>query len=306
MASDDITFSKEEEGSVAWSVSKLSKLSNLGADELSSFKTYWQTIEVRQRQGIAKQLAELADNSLELNFDDIFRFLLEDPDAEVRATAVEALWECEDRTLINPLIELMLNDPSEQVRAAAAVALGRFAMMAELGELRPKYASRVEDALFRVIDDSTQSVDIRRRAIEAISPMATERVTQIIKEAYESDDPKLKASSVFAMGRNCDDRWLPMIIDELGSDNIELRFEAVNACGQLEDRRLVPHILPLINDTDFQVQLAAVDALGHTGGALAKQALKKCLANSDEHIREAAQDALDEIAFAEDPTRIDY
>ena len=300
-AEADAVFPQFDGEPRTWSVSKLTKLSNLGLEELSAFRNYWLTIDEGQRKKIARQLADLADESAELSFDDIFRFLLSDPDPEVRIAAIEGLWECEDRSLIVPLIDLMTGDPSEDVRAAAAVGLGRFSMMAELGELRPKDTARLEDALFKVIDDKNQLVDVRRRAIEAISPITSERVAEVILEAYKSDIERVKVSAIFAMGKNCDDRWLPMLRQELASTDPEFRFEAVNACGELEDKRLVPDILPLLEDGDLQVQLATVDALGHIGGALAKRALKQCVTHPEELIREAAEEALEEISFADDP-----
>ena len=59
-------------------------------------------------------------------------------DPEVREKAIEGLWEDEDRLLISTLCDLTKDDPSPKVRAAAAMALGKFAILAQDGKLLEK------------------------------------------------------------------------------------------------------------------------------------------------------------------------
>ena len=281
--------------------SKLANLSGLSPEEIELFKRAWAFIDLERRRQIASRLAELTEDNFELDFDVAFRVLLEDGDGQVRLKAIEGLGECEDRSLIDPLIALLHKDSDQLVQAAAATALGKFTILAELGKLRSCHAAKVEEALLITIEDKEEQLEVRRRAIEAIAPLSQPQVKKIIHQAYNSDNHKLQSSALCAMGRNCDPIWLPILLKELGSPDTEMRYEAAVACGELGAPEAVPHLLKLIRDPDVQVQLLAITALGHLGGCEAKQELCNCLVDPDERIQEAAEVALEELGFSDDP-----
>ena len=77
-------------------------------------------------------------------------------------------------------------------------------MLAELGELRPEDGEKVQKALLSAIGNQEEQLEVRRRAIEAISPLSLSKVKDIIRQAYESEDARMRASALYAMGRNCD------------------------------------------------------------------------------------------------------
>src|SRR3972149_3875510 len=56
------------------------------------------------------------------------------------------------------------------------------------------------------------------RALEAIGASDRPWVEQAIQAAYESEAPRLKVSALHAMGRSCDGRWLPVLIEERVND----------------------------------------------------------------------------------------
>ncbi len=281
--------------------SRLVDLSDLSSEELELFLEVWAGMGVARQRQIMSKLVELAEENPRLNFDDIFRACLHDPDEVVRVRAIEGLWECEIRSLIDPFITLLREDAKESVRAAAAMALGRFALLAELNKLRPEDGESVQEALLSAIDDQREQPEVRRRAIEAIAPLTTPRVTDIIHQAYTSDDAKMRASALYAMGRNGNPAWLPTLLKELGSQDGEMRFEAAVACGELGDEQAVPHLVRLISDVDSQIQLSAIAALGQIGGSEAREALRGCLEHPDEHIRQIAKEALEEADFDREP-----
>ena len=49
----------------------------------------------------------------------------------------------------------------------------------------------------------------------------------MIRDAYYSSELDFQASALYAMGRNCNPSWLPLLLKELHSPNPQLRFEAV-------------------------------------------------------------------------------
>jgi HEAT repeat protein len=281
--------------------SKLAELSNLNPEEMALLEKAWVSIEPKRRGQIMYRLVELAENNFELDFDDIFKSRLKDPDAEVRSKAIEGLWESEEASLIEPLIELLEQDSSEEVQATAATALGKFAMLAELKKLRPSHKSKVCQALLAVIDDEDKPIEVKRRALEAAAPLSLPQMEKAIVKAYQSGETKLKTSAIFAMGKSCNHSWLPILIRELASTDAEIRYEAAGACGELGEKEAVPYLAELIDDPDVDVQLAAIQALGKIGGPEAKDCLEQCLNDSSEVTQQAAEQALYELEAGEDP-----
>jgi HEAT repeat protein len=285
-------------------ISKLVNLSDLSREEIQKFGSVWPGIDVARRRQIVERLVELAEDNFELDYTEIFRLCLGDSDGQVRAKAVEGLSECEERSLLDPLISLLLGDLEDSVRAAAAATLGTFAMLAEFGELKANDAEKVEKALVTAFNNKKEQTDVRCRALESISMMSRPQVEVMVRQAYQSDDLEFRASALCAMGRTCNSDWLSILLQELGSPSAQMRFEAARACAELEADEAVPKLIELTHDDDGQVRLAAIEALGRIGGNEAKQALQKCRDGSDDAMSEAAEDALDEMKFWEDPFAI--
>ena len=290
--------------SKSMAISKLANLSDLSPEEADIFRREWPGIDVTRRRQIVGRLAELAEDNFELAFDDVFRSCLSDADGEVRVKAIEGLWGCEERSLIDPLIRLLLEDAEDSVRAAAADGLGRFAMLAELGKLPESDAEKVEEALLTAFNKGNEQLDVRRRVLEAISPLTKPQVEEMIRQAYRSDSLEFQVSAMYAMGRNCNPGWLPVLLKELRNPHLELRFEAVRACAELEAEEAVPHLIELTRDNDAEVRISAIEALGQIGGSEAREGLQQCLDNPDEPIRQASQEALEEMGFWEDPSSL--
>ncbi len=281
--------------------SRLAELSNLTLEEQKFFIKSWLKIEPKIRRQIVNRLIELTEDNLELNFDSIFKFCLKDQDEEVRCKAIEGLWENEEASLIEPLISLLEQDSSDKVQAAAAIALGKFTILGESRKLRPGHTSRIQKALLAIIFDKNKPAEVSRRALEALAPITLPEVKATIMEAYQSHNPRLKISSIYAMGKSCDSSWLPILLKEMGSTDAEMRYEAAGACGELEEEAAVPSLIKLINDIDTDVQMVAIQSLGKIGSTQAKECLKQCLESANEAIRQTAEEALSELEALENP-----
>jgi len=281
--------------------SRLAELSNLNPEELAILEQVWATIEPKRRRQIVSQLVRLAEDDFELNFDSIFKNCLRDKDAEVRSKAIEGLWENEEPSLINPLINLLEQDSSEKVQAVAATALGKFVMLAEHKKLRSCHGAKACQSLLTVISDKSKPTEVKRRALEAAAPIKHPQVERAILEAYQSNNPKLRVSSIYAMGKSCNPVWLPTLLTEVDSTDAEIRYEAATACGELGEEEAVPQLIALVNDPDIEVQLATIQALGKIGGTEAKNCLEQCLDDPSEAIQQAAEQALQELELGEEP-----
>jgi HEAT repeat protein len=202
------------------------------------------------------------------------------------------------------LLPLLANDPSPEVRAAVAVTLGRFAYMAELGELNTSDEQALRAALIGCVDDNSQPELVRRRALESAGYFGTSTpVERAIGAAYGAGDPGLRESALIAMGRSMQERWLAAIGDNLRSPTASLRYQAARAAGEFADagETLLPRLMPLLDDDDSEVTLAAIWALGQIGGPRSKQALEQMAKSGDEAQQQAANAALIELSLDDDP-----
>lgn len=274
---------------------RLYMLSDLNPEELRLFAERWAFFGTARRRHIVDALVEIAEANFTVDFSGIFRFALRDEDAEVRAHAVDGLWEDRHPGLLDTLVEMLSSDPSILVRASAAAGLGRFVLMSELEELEEGQGHRVVEALWRVIDDPNEALEPQRRAVESISYSGGEGVRDVIEKAYCHSSDAMRVSAVYSMGRSADSVWGTMVIEELRSVNPEMRFEAARACGELELTEAVPALIGLIADMDREVQQAAISALGKIGGEESRRALRICCESEDEVIAAAGDDALGEL-----------
>jgi HEAT repeat protein len=279
--------------------SKLYALSDLPRRRVAEFRSGWEALLPETRRRLIQALAELAEATFEVNFDAIFRIALEDADNEVRAMAIDGLWENEDLDLIGPFLTMLRADPSPHVRAAAAMGLGRYVLAGELEKLAQPIQSRIMVELLTVGLLSGENIEVRRRAIESASYACTPEVHDILEMAYYDEDEKMRISAVVGMGRSCDQQWKSIILDELESESPAMRYEAAWASGELALQQAVPTLARLINDPDRQVCSATIWALGQIGGGQAKQILTNAYDDADEDTEAALDEALAELALGE-------
>lgn len=281
--------------------SALYALSNMTPEHQAKFEAAWKDLPVERRRKIVGSLIDLTEEVIELDFTNVYSFLLHDEDIEVRGKAIDGLWEDESRAVLSELLKLLESDPSPFVREKAAQGVGRFAYLAELGRLPQRWVDRVKDTLFTQVAGNNP-VEVQRRLVEALGYFNhNEQVTKVIEKAYQSEDDLLKAAALRAMGRNMNPRWLPEIGKELSNPEPLLRFEAVTAVGEIGSQELFPSLVTLLKDTDREVRLATVWTLGQLGGPEASRILKELTKAESKSMREAAQEALKELSYADNP-----
>lgn len=286
--------------------SLLVRFSDLDNAEIDVFTEWWPSISTEMRRTLINKLVNLAEENFELDFSGVFRYSLNDNDAEVRNTAVSGIWESDDHNLIGPLIAMLQNDPSELVRAAAAIALGKFGSLAANGKLLPRDGERIKRALISVLRNPDHDTELRGRSLESAAYFNTPEITDMIQQAYKSSDPLLCSSALYAMGRTGDSTWVPIIIREMDNRNPAMRYEAASASAEIMDEDAVPYLIPLIQDEDHQVQISAIRALGFIGGSLAKKAVLECINENNNALHEAAEQALYQMDMENDLMGFNY
>lgn len=287
------------EDSEAIPLSRLYLLSDLARARWTAFQEVWQTLPAEQRRRLIQALVDLAESSFQVNFDAIFRHCMQDPDPEVRAAAINGLWENQEVTLIGPLLAALRSDPSAQVRAAAAIGLGRFVLAGELEQLDPPVQARITEELMSTVHLAGESVEVRRRAVESAAYACTPEVLDALEIAYYDEDAGMRLSAIVGMGRSCDLRWQNIILAELQSDTPAMRYEAALAAGEMMLRPAVPTLARLMDDADPEVREASVWALGQIGGQKAKKLLLDAYEEADEYMAGAIEEALAEQALVE-------
>jgi len=257
-------------------MASLYHLSDLAAADLAAFEAFWPELSTERRAAIVQNLQEISEANFEVSFEAVFKLALEDESPETRAVAIRALWDSEDPTLMAPFIDFMLHDPDPLVRAAAASALGRYVYLGELEEVPEAQARRVQDNLLAVIQGDDE-LEVRRRALEALAYADRPEVAALITQAYASDEPQMRVSAVFAMGRTADHAWAEQVQAEMKSPEPEMRFEAVRAAGELELTDAAGELAELTEDEDQEVREAAIWSLGQVGGEVAREKLTQLL-----------------------------
>lgn len=296
-----VILKKLAEDPKPWRSRYLASLAGLSREEAKSFKEVWRTLPVENRRKIINALVEASEKDCSLDFSYLFQICLEDEDEEVRLQALEGLWEDEDPGLVVPLVKLLKKDPSNKVRASAASSLGRFLLRAGTSKLDSYYGQLVYSALMEAAQGD--DLEIKRRAIESLSYSALddEKVLRLIEEAYHYPNDKMKASALFAMGKNANPRWRAFVLKELRNPKPEIRYEAARACGEMGLKEAVEILATLVRDKDYEVREAAIWALGSIGGSEARRILLNFLKEGDDSLREAIEEALREAEFSSDP-----
>lgn len=273
---------------------RLPLLSDISASQVARLADKWNAIPVERRLAMVDRLGKLADENFELTFERVNRFALNDVDELVRRTAIRNLWECEDPSLVQPLLAALRDDPATSVRAAAAAALGQFVYLGEVDEVDSLLLAKIENALLQsVIDDSDEGV--RLRSLESLGYSSRGEVPDLIEEAFASEDGPRVHSALKAMGRSANSMWQEQVISQLHNASPNLRAESVRAAGELELHAAMQDLIDLTEDVDQDVRRAAIWSLAQLGGTRAGETLARLL--------EAAEDP-DDAALLEDA--IDY
>lgn len=271
-------------------------LSDLSEANLKKLRHFWPTLPVARRRFLVEFLVEMGEVDYALNLEPLTFVFFEDEDPGVRAKSVELTWYVTSEKLFHRLMELA-RDEVPVVRATVMGALGRFIYEAEMEEFDEALAQQARQLAISRYYDYSEDLEVRRRSLEAVSNGTHPELSDMIDEAYHSDEIMMQVSAVFAMGASCDRRWSEAVLRELGNENTEIRFEAARAAGTLEIEQAVPVLLELAQGGDYEVQMMAISSLGEIATREAQRGLEllALLAEDagDDNLIEAIEDAIE-------------
>jgi len=240
----------------------------------------------------------------ERRWDDDLRKLFSSPNAVVRQRAALAAGRIGNEDSIASLIELLEKDADKSVRAMAAFAIGE--VESEKGA----------NALVAVLKNSSSSVELKARAVEALGKIAAalpkeqearqRELGAVIRETLNSastGDQSLIIFGLTAALRSRPANAGPTIAKFLTSTNPRVRADAGNALARLRLKDGNEQLRKLLaSDLDPIVRANAARVLGITEDKASYDSLlSKATSDNDSRVRVSAVRALASLKMYAQP-----
>lgn len=275
-------------------------LSDLDRAAASEVRRVWPEIDPEIRASLLAQAIELSLDDVTVDFTALGLVGLDDPDAEVRQLAAEALWESEDRLVGERLLAQFRTETDMEVRIALAVSFRPFVLKREFDHLEPRMGDEIVSALIAVAQSRTEPPQLRAVAIESLGPRSLPEVARLIEDAYDDDDSRMQLAAIRAMGTSADERWVEYLAERMQSADPDFREGAAIAAGNIASEDAVEGLIELLQDEVPEVVIAAITALGEIGGDEALRLLEEMRRDAPEEFDEAlaaAVAAIRELSF---------
>ncbi len=217
------------------------------------------------------------------------------PSAAVRAAAVFAVGETEDRDLLRSEgrpadaraateLRARLDDPALSVRMRAVEALGKIGKDTDALEI----VRRLEHFHF---DGSPQQRAYLGHVLTALMRLKNKAARPVFSLLAGIDDPEIQWRVANAIFRMRDQESRPILERLLQSSNQDVRAHAARALGVCADPALVPVLTPLLSPVDkrsglpapLSVRISALQALANLKSSQAVPAIEEALWNPAIH-----------------------
>jgi cyclophilin family peptidyl-prolyl cis-trans isomerase/HEAT repeat protein len=203
--------------------------------------------------------------------------LVNDPDANVRATAAFALGQIGDPTSIDVLLQFA-NDADGDVGGEAVEALS-------------KLAAKVPLARYATFTTAQMPEGIRARAIRFLFRLKTDEASSIAADALASPSARIREEATYALARRALAAARPRLELLVNDPNPQTRANVMSALGRIAAPESLPLLIEALRDPHPWVRTNAVVAIAR-------------LAAKDRHTLERpewAQDALRVLELLDDP-----
>ncbi|MBO6576237.1 MAG: HEAT repeat domain-containing protein [Rhodothermales bacterium] len=211
--------------------------------------------------------------------------LLDDSDAEVRATAAWGLAEIEYTPALDALLALA-EDPNDDVQERAIWAIGEIAEEADSG--------RAVEVLIGAL--GSQNANVREMAAWSLGESESPRATEALAAALNAErSPEVKAKIAWALGEIEDDRAVPALAVAMRDANTEVRTAAAYALSEIDTSESLRALALAVDDDDVKVRRQAIYALSELEDVESIPVLERAARDGDSQIRKAAIYALAEL-----------
>jgi HEAT repeat protein len=241
-----------------------------------------------------------ADTTLAAVADRLVPALSDDTPAVRRAVA-DLLGSVATPAATTALCRAITDDPDPEVRATAVSALGQ--QFSGRQPTRPTGdADRPDAAVEALLTALTDDPEVRERVPDALGRLGDERATESLIDALSADTPSdgsaddtaVRRAAANALGNLGDPQAVEPLLAALDDPDDLIREQAAVSLGQLDDERAVGPVVDLLDSADNdRLRYRLVSALSGFSGQQATDALAR-LADSDdsEDVRTAAEWAL--------------
>ncbi len=208
----------------------------------------------------------------------LLRQYLRDGDHEIVLSALQATHNyVGDEELFQEVLELARLHADEELRAMACSCLGAIIQEGSILEeeypahddegeslVEKEFYERVKEFLLYKVDAPMESMEVRRRALEALGCLAfLPRVSAIVLRFYhEAPNAFVKVSALYAMGLVRNEVFEQLILEELFSRHDDVVLEAVHSAAHLELNAALRRVKELVSSPSPDVRYEAVVALG--------------------------------------------
>ncbi len=228
---------------------------------------------------ILKRIEEIGNR----NFDgvDVTKLLknyLNSVDPEIMLSALQASSSyAADESLFQEIFKMAHDYSDEEVRAVANSCLGAVIQdgLCYEEKLPPKFTPgnssvtrefyfAVREFLIQKVDAPMESMEVRRRALEALGYLGfLPEIRKIIMRFYhQAPNPFVKVSALYAMGMIKDPIFERLILEELYSEAEPVLLEAVHSAAGLELHAALDRLLELSKSPSPELRYETTVALG--------------------------------------------
>lgn len=235
-----------------------------------------------EKPEILKRIEAIANREVDaLNSPRLLRTYLDAEDSEIVLSALQASGSfAADQTLFEKILAMAARHPEEEVRGMAASCLGNVVYdgleyeedlpddaEAPAPRVSPEFYHAVKEFLLSRIDALMESMEVRRRVLEALGYLAWKpEVREMVLRYYrEAPNPWVKVSALYAMGLVRDPVFERILLEELYSTNEHVLIEAAHASHMLQLRAAEKRLEELTRHPSTDVRYEAVVALGTVG-----------------------------------------
>lgn len=211
--------------------------------------------------------------------------LLHDSDPYVRVTALNALWETADDSLI-PVVLPLLQDENPDIRSSAA------------GILESLKAPNTAPALIAALKKETEPRELQAfiHALCALKdPQAIEPILEVLQQHPEFRSNTLRQLKVFN-----DPRIRDALFERLETDKIS-NFSLVYLLIEMNDRRPIPRLLRQLKESDFR----RGETIAALGRIQATEAVPLIIQNLDSQSAQTRLAAIIALGKINDPRAIE-
>jgi HEAT repeat protein len=259
-----------------------------------------------ERAEILKRIEAIGNREVDaLDSPRQLREYLDSEDTEVVLAALQAAGAfVSDQPLFEKILGMAASHPDEETRGMSASALGNVIYdglefeddLPDEAEApvplgNPDFYFTVKDFLFSRIDALMESMEVRRRVLEALGYLAWKpEVREMVLRFYrQAPNPWVKVSALYAMGLVRDPVFERILLEELYSTNEHVLIEAAHASHMLQLRAAGKRLEELARHPNIDVRYEAVVALGTVGALDRLPALLREIESANRGSRDIAE-----------------